>query len=786
MAKRSLKASSTGQQIARQALERTQWTQEQLAYEVGLNTRQSVWKFLTGRPVERHIFIDLCFHLNLDWQDIADLPRLEKTAAPADEATSREDASARDVPPPPADSETWVSQLREYLKPAIVNQCGVMQSSLDLGRPLALELLYTPIRIVPQVLSQQWLDVDDLQPVSKHRRLRLAKAHPESVDAMTFVQQKSRVLLLGKPGAGKTTFLKYLASQCMAGKYRPDCVPLFIKLRHSLLTPPLHPTAEGSSRLMAAIASLATGAGLPTEQLQALLHQGRLLLLLDGLDEVPESHLDGLLQDIQYVVRLYPKNPCLISSRINSQLPYLPGFLDVEVDDFSRDQVEIFVNRWFAANFPDPAVAQTKVEAFLVALDKEDNQPLKELVATPILLSLLCSVFLARSNFPKQRAKLYHAGLDILLQQWDQARGIRRDHPYRILSVAEKLTLLGTIASTTFERQQYFFEKSTLLEIIANHLQTLGDRDAASDLETLYLESETILEAIQVQHGLIVERAKDVYSFSHLTFQEYLTARKILYQTTPEALTQTVAELATHTLQPNWHEVLCLSSSMMSVADSLLMAMYQVIQTTIAGEPDCLQLLSEIAHKAATIQSGYRPAAVRAFYMTLFSDRDLKLATALDEAIGQRLPPEMAIDLVLARAYELAVDLLREPAFEPMLNLIFALQLESKFSLSPAFQTALVALKQQLPDVECETATLTCWWQGKGVQWVEQLQKLLVEHRQIAQMRRLSRDQRSLMRQYYQLHVFWMDCLHKSHTSEQFAQNQTGGLLLPPVLSYNI
>ena len=66
MAKRSLKASEAGRVTAKKAFERTGWTQEYLAYQVGLETRQSVWKFFSGRPVDRNIFIDLCFQLDLE------------------------------------------------------------------------------------------------------------------------------------------------------------------------------------------------------------------------------------------------------------------------------------------------------------------------------------------------------------------------------------------------------------------------------------------------------------------------------------------------------------------------------------------------------------------------------------------------------------------------------------------------------------------------------------------------------------------------------------------------
>jgi predicted NACHT family NTPase len=78
MAKRSLKASEVGIKKAKQAFRRTGWTQEYLASAVGLETRQSIWKFFSGRPIERHLFIDVCFQLNLEWEDIVAPPDEEE------------------------------------------------------------------------------------------------------------------------------------------------------------------------------------------------------------------------------------------------------------------------------------------------------------------------------------------------------------------------------------------------------------------------------------------------------------------------------------------------------------------------------------------------------------------------------------------------------------------------------------------------------------------------------------------------------------------------------------
>ncbi|PHM09256.1 hypothetical protein CK516_15680 [Nostoc sp. 'Peltigera malacea cyanobiont' DB3992] len=54
MVKRSLQASLTGIQEAKRAFALKGWKQDNLAAEVNLKTRQPIWRFFSGRPVERH------------------------------------------------------------------------------------------------------------------------------------------------------------------------------------------------------------------------------------------------------------------------------------------------------------------------------------------------------------------------------------------------------------------------------------------------------------------------------------------------------------------------------------------------------------------------------------------------------------------------------------------------------------------------------------------------------------------------------------------------------------
>lgn len=77
MVKRSLQTSPSGIQRAKRAFALKGWTQENLAAEVNLKTRQPIWRFFTGQPVDRQIFLAICAILDLDWREIADHPPAE-------------------------------------------------------------------------------------------------------------------------------------------------------------------------------------------------------------------------------------------------------------------------------------------------------------------------------------------------------------------------------------------------------------------------------------------------------------------------------------------------------------------------------------------------------------------------------------------------------------------------------------------------------------------------------------------------------------------------------------
>ena len=743
MAKRSLKASTFGIEKAKRAFERIGWTQEYLAAEVGLSTRQSVWKFFKGKPIERHIFIDLCFQLNLDWQDIADLPSRDQllTEQPTTYVTSTS-----------SDTSQLVTIARSQLQGQVEAQCGTIQSFFEFAQPLPLENIYTNLNVLTRLSNQRWLEVADLQS-SSGRSLGFSAPERETISALDAVTNQHKLMLLGKPGAGKTTFLQHLALQCIRGNFKADCVPVFIVLR----TFAVQAKECQDFSLLGYLQRFGNNYNLALEQITILLQQGKILILLDGLDEIPQQYEQEIFQQIQQFAQLYYQNSLIITCRIAGQQYRFNGFTYVELADFNPTQVEIFAKRWFVATANNSEIGLTKANQFLEQLHHRANQPIRELVTTPILLNLICSVFQERLSFPSKRSRLYQEGLDILLVRWDRSRGIDRDRAYYNLSLPNKIQLLSQIAAVNFEQGNYFFEKSQLLQTIANYLTTLPD--SHNDPETLRLDSEAILRAIEVQHGLLVERARGIYSFSHLTFQEYLTARKIVSSPNAEELNHALQKLASQITNPQWREVILLTASMLPKADYLMQQLKQKVELILAEEPPLQEFFQFIDNKVKALSSPYKPAAVRAFYFSLFYNRDLNLAIALDSKLAKELDNNLALDLALERAFAIALSLVANPDIKQILNFSFALEFKSNLALSAEMKQALQSLKQQLPDLAKGKEHLLDWWSTNGDDWLKKFRSLINEYRYYGINWNFSPYQQKLLQKYYLANQFMLECL---------------------------
>ncbi|MEW5856740.1 MAG: NACHT domain-containing protein, partial [Cyanobacteriota bacterium] len=396
--------------------------------------------------MEQSIFMKICSALGLNWEELADIHH-DAEPKPAEE---QQDSST--------DIDALVREIREKVKPIIQERCGTMRV-LDMSQPIGLNDIYTNVNILEKITGRRRIEIADLMQgcdPENFDRFGLSRVTQKRVPGLEVVNRHSKLMVLGKPGAGKTTFLKYLAIQCISGEFQANQLPVFITLKDFAET-------HDQPDLLKYINYLFGNFGVLDTQIVEILQQGRALILLDGLDEVREKDSKQVLEQIKNFSYQYPNNPFVITCRIAAQEYTFEKFTDVEiadveVADFDDEQIQTFVTRWFLAKESELA------ERFMKQLNS--NLAIKELAASPLLLTLLCLAFEESGNFSTNRSELYKEGIDTLLKKWDTKRGIQRDQVYKNLSLQRKEDLLSKIALTTFEKGDYFFKQKAAEQYI--------------------------------------------------------------------------------------------------------------------------------------------------------------------------------------------------------------------------------------------------------------------------------------------------------------------------------
>jgi predicted NACHT family NTPase len=810
---RSLKVSEEGKQKAQKALTDRCLTQKELGKELGFS-RETVSKFFRGLSVDRQYFVKICEELRLEWDEIV--------AKPASQAVQRnkQQDSALDI-------DVLVQEVRSRIHDKIQYQCGTMRM-LDISYPVVLSDIYTDVNILEQITSQQWLDIPDLlkgfNPESDDFDTPGHGKRRQRVPGLDAVSRYSKLMLLGKPGAGKTTFLQWVAIKCDLGEFQLDRVPIFIQLKNFA-----EDTRRDDSKfkLLNYISQEFSDCGIADKSvIEMILTNGKALILLDGLDEVSQEDDDEVVKQIRRFVNKYFKNQFIITCRIPAQKYRFQAFTDVEVADFNDEQVAAFATKWFlAVPTNDAEGGKATAKLFIKKLSLAENKPIRKLAVTPILLNLTCFVFQAKGEFPSKRSELYEQGLNIPLSKWDEYKGIQRDEVYPEWCVQHKIELLTQVAALTFEKNLYLFEQREGERCIANYLHTLPNTQ--NDRAILQRNSQALLKSIEAEHGLLVERARGIYSFSHLTFQEYFTAKWFVERTDWKGL-------ISHISEKSWREVFLLSSEMMKPADSLLLLLMKRKIDGLVAEDDKLQkFLGWVDEKARSVDAPYKLVAVRTFYTFEFDlirplDRNLSwdLASHYEPAIdpdfergyddwllqlqeretfkywdnySDNYPtsnPGYSSTLTATSSlqdktpfnYEVALDLaLDQKILARDLDFMhaesFALELDFAipYALDSQLRQKLQSLRTQLSASVVETwENWEQWWQENGQSWTEQLRAVMIEHRNIGHDWQLSDAQKQLLQQYYDANKLLVDCLNSDcDVSREVRQDIEDTLLLP-------
>ncbi|MGB0563486.1 MAG: NACHT domain-containing protein, partial [Spirulinaceae cyanobacterium] len=335
------------------------------------------------------------------------------------------------------------------------------------------------------------------------------------------VKGSNRTVIVGLPGSGKSTFFEWLQvklasveEQFVLG--RQQAIPLLLRVRQL----DLWNLPQGAALIEKATASKDRANLMPDGWIERQMQAGRVLFMLDGLDETePELRDKFLLPWLYGLLKRYPKCHYLISSR---PVGYPQGllrtgkFVECDLLDFDDTQIQDYTCHWCTAvrlaqnESEEEARREGEQDGKDIVVGFKEHPYIRDLARNPLMLSAICLVnYFEGGRLPEDRALLYQLCVEGLLHHWDQRRGIRSEFGFD-----EKLRVCRELA---LAMQLEGLAECSVSEVLATFTKVLDDLERATQL----------LEHIRYRTGLLLERRPDVFGFAHLTFQEYLAARGV-------------------------------------------------------------------------------------------------------------------------------------------------------------------------------------------------------------------------------------------------------------------
>jgi len=773
-------------------------------------SRTTISYFFNEKPIGENSFRKICLALRLNPKDASstDLPITSHNGQPSSRIQFNEDL---------------IEQVRESCRRKILQQHSRMR--LLSGEEVGVDQLYVDVWLLKKPEHRHFNTPESLLSNFDIAEDRLALSKRIRRDpGFAIANRNTRLVILGKPGSGKTTFLKHLAVDWCKGKFQASSIAILVELRRiqdsqwdvwSAISQELglndwHEFSAAKNQLKilknqnktylkdkksAKHLDLKSKIKDLEDQLKIFplhnfLAQGKLLILMDGFDELATNSLRFHIQEeLLQVSQDYPGNRFIITCRTQVIDTIPTDFTPVEVADFRQEQVKQFVQNWFVANGQSEVEANKKWDIVQDAIT--DRPDLRELIKTPVLLSLVCLILQDQGEMPSNRGWLYSKGIKLLLSRWNDEKSISDweigTKAYRQLSLEDKEALLIEIAAQKFESPTNFvvFRQDDLVKQITKKLQLANTQQGVA-----------VLKAIEAHHGLLIERADELWSFSHLTFQEHFTVQWLI-QLMPRQLAKKIANR-------RWQNVVEQLVKSQQPADRLLRLIKQAVDQLIAQETSIQNLLELSLQKSEFLQTQYEIQVVRAISHTC--DLTLLLALTLSFNFCQALSSseriltyshifglDINLDFEYARiincCYELVdmftADTLTIVKLDLECAIDFALYkiLQNAFNLASILDERLAEHLRQLQGIlpaSSGAIESQSWWKINGSQWTQRLQNILLEYRGFGNSWQVPKEQRQQLQLYYQSNKFLIDLMNIQGAVSQDCRTEImEGLLLP-------
>ncbi|MGG8409781.1 NACHT domain-containing protein, partial [Streptomyces sp. 12297] len=403
-------------------------------------------------------------------------------------------------------------------------------------------------------------------------------ARPAPLPADQALAAHQRVLLRGEAGSGKTTLVQWLAVSTARPEpdgrmsYVRDRIPYVLPLR----TLARHGALPAPGGFLDAVGSPLAGAR-PDGWETRVLDAGRALVLVDGLDEIPEPERDATREWLSGLIAAYPGNRWLVTTRpsaVREDWLTDEDFAELALAPMAGRDVAAFIGRWHAAAVtgrPDEDAALPDLEARLRQSVRRTSD-LARLATNPLMCGLICALHRDRHGFlPLGRHSLYAAALSMLLTRRDRER---RVHMTAELAEEPQLQLLQRLAYWLIRNGRTEMDRDRAEALIAEALPSVHQA------QVVFGDARAAFTYFLARSGLLREPVPGTVEFVHRTFQDYLGARAAVDE-------GGFGELAAHVGDDQWEDVI-----RMAVAHARPRERAELIRALLADPGDRATLLA--------------------------------------------------------------------------------------------------------------------------------------------------------------------------------------------------
>ena len=495
----------------------------------------------------------------------------------------------------------------------------------------------------------------------------------DATELTDLLSRDGHLLLVGDPGGGKTTFLRFVASvlardvlgeQTKAGPPTRDRhlglpldapAPLPILVRVATLARVLEADDHGAAatpyrrlvdllaeRYEPEIAALLAGR----------LDAGGCLLLFDGLDEVSNPALRQRVAGVidAAIRRWGARNRVVVASRPfgYEAVADLPGVRLARIEDFGEPEIRDFLRRWVRGLDGDGAMSG-RGALYLPTLERAivDDPNIRRLARNPVMLTCLCVVhFNEGGRLPQGKVNVLAAVLRWLLASRDLKR---RERGWTTRFAEESFKELA-FAMTFAEGEKR--PVIDLDEAAAALAPVFDDERGVTDERQVRRDGRRFLREEALDSGVVVQPALGELRFWHLTFQEHLAARALVDRSDDEVW----AAIGAKVFDRQWAEVVDhLAGCLVPTGRRRVPRLIERILDQ-AGEGDlstaaCVTAVLERVLRVVAVYDVRNPyddrwAAVRARALSIFDAKGagnvpVALRIAAAEALGRAVDPRL-------------------------------------------------------------------------------------------------------------------------------------------------